>query len=196
MPTDPAFPRRDAIRIADAKGFGLVELASRSGVTAQFLPTGALFALRHRQTLINQVLPGPAEDGLFRLLMRWWTSGKVVQSRPPDGWGAVAGAGLAFGRAGPGAVMWSTDAAGTLAATTTFVLDRTLAGWTWRVRVRNTRSTMGTKVSRCFERAVFVLNRSSCASPGNSSTSVQKRSNCALLPTVMTTGPSCASKTP
>ena len=69
MPTDPAFPRRDAIRIADAKGFGLVELASRSGVTAQFLPTGALFALRHRQTLINQVLPGPAEDGLFRLLM-------------------------------------------------------------------------------------------------------------------------------
>ena len=26
MPTDPAFPRRDAIRIADAKGFGLVDM--------------------------------------------------------------------------------------------------------------------------------------------------------------------------
>ena len=58
------------VPIADHTGFGLIGLESASGLRAQFLPTGALFALRHREILINQLLPGPAEDGLFRLLVR------------------------------------------------------------------------------------------------------------------------------
>ena len=113
MPTNAAPSGRDLIAIADAKAFGLVELGSGSGLRAQFLPTGALFALRHRQTLINQLLPGPAEDGLFRLLVRWWTRG-TGERRPSDGWAAVAGPGLSFGRVGPRAVTWAAEMAGTL----------------------------------------------------------------------------------
>jgi CRISPR-associated protein Csx3 len=137
MPTGSAASRRDTISIADATAFGLVELGSGSGVRAQFLPSGALFALRHRQTLINQLLPGPAEDGLFRLLVRWWASGKG-ERRAADGWLAVAGPGLAFGRVGPRAVTWAAGMAGTLASTTTFMLHPEIAGWSWLISVRNT----------------------------------------------------------
>src|SRR5262249_49417846 len=123
-------------RIADAKAFGLVELKSRSGLIAQFLPTGALFALRHRQILINQLLPGPAEDGLFRLLARWWKSENG--ERPGTG-GLAPGAGpaLAFGRVEPQAVAWTREIAGTLIATTTFELHPTMAHWAWRVDLSN-----------------------------------------------------------
>jgi CRISPR-associated protein Csx3 len=137
MATSSGPSRRDSIPIAGANAFGLVELTSRSGLTAQFLPTGALFALRHRQTLVNQVLPGPAEDGLFRLLARWWT-GRKGERRRADGWTAVAGPGLRFGRVGPRTVAWVAEIAGTLTATTTFALHPKIAAWTWRIRVRNT----------------------------------------------------------
>src|SRR5262245_22780379 len=137
MPTDSTLLRGDVIPIADAKGFGLLELGSHSGLTAQLLPTGALFALRHRQTLINQLLPGPAEDGLFRLLVRWWTS-ETGDWRPTGGWAAVAGPGLVFGRVAPRAVAWTAEIAETLTATTTFEVHPKIASWTWRVRVRNT----------------------------------------------------------
>src|SRR5262247_509581 len=119
MPNDSAPSRRDTILIADSKAFGLIELGSRSGLTAQFLPTGALFALRHRQTLINQLLPGPAEDGLFRLLLRWWTSDRGGR-RATGGWAPVAGPGLVFGRVGPRGVTWTAETAETLTVTTTF----------------------------------------------------------------------------
>src|SRR5262245_49291325 len=137
MSSNSAPSRRDSIPIAGTKRFGLIELGSDSGVLAQFLPTGALFALRHHQTLINQLLPGPAEDGLFRLLARWWTSGKE-EARPPDGWAAIAGPGLTLGRVGSRAVTWTSEIVGTLAATTTFVLHPKLPHWGWRIRLRNT----------------------------------------------------------
>ena len=53
------------VPVADASGFDLIRLPSRSGVGAAFLPTGVLFSLADSPTLINQVLPGPAEDGHF-----------------------------------------------------------------------------------------------------------------------------------
>ena len=118
--------------IVDANGFGLIRLESRSGVRAEFLPTGVLFALRHGSTLINQLLPGPAEDGLFRLLLRWRARGDGDR-----GWAPLVGPGLAFARAGRHAVTWETAAGGRLAATTTFALHPELAGWTWGVHVRN-----------------------------------------------------------
>ena len=94
--------------IADQGRFGLVDLSSRSGLRAQFLPTGVLFALRHRQTLINQLLPGPAEDGAFRLLVRWRADrtdrGDAPRLAPARGWLPVVGPGLAFRRAGTRAV--------------------------------------------------------------------------------------------
>src|SRR5262245_53116933 len=134
MPTDSTLLRGDVIPIADAKGFGLLELGSGSGLTAQFLPTGALFALRHRQTLINQFLPGPAEDGLFRLLVRCWTSERG--ERPGTGcWAPVAGPGLIFGRVDSQVVAWTAEMHGTLIATTTFDLHPTMACWTWRISV-------------------------------------------------------------
>src|SRR5262245_29610179 len=137
MPNDSAPSRRDTILIADSKAFGLIELGSRSGLTAQFLPTGALFALRHRQTLINQLLPGPAEDGLFRLLVRWSTSEKG-ERRATCGWAPVAGPGLVFGRVESQAVAWTAEIAGTLITTTTFELHPTMAYWTWSIRAHNT----------------------------------------------------------
>jgi CRISPR-associated protein Csx3 len=130
------------VPVTDANGFHLVELGSRSGLRAQFLPTGALFALRHHGTLINQVLPGPAEDGLFRLLVRW-SPGQKADRRERSAeaardWAPLVGPGLAFARAGPRAVTWATESAGALDATTTFALHAQIAAWSWRVRVRNT----------------------------------------------------------
>lgn len=122
--------------IVDANGFDLIRLESRSGVRAEFLPSGALFALRHDSTLINQVLPGPAEDGLFRLIVRWSTRGDTGADRD-RGWAPLVGPGLAFARSGRHAVTWATASAGRLAAMTTFALHPKLAGWTWRVHVRN-----------------------------------------------------------
>jgi CRISPR-associated protein Csx3 len=127
----------DRARIADAGGLGLVELQSRSGVRAQFLPSGAVFALRHERTLINQLLPCPAEDGLFRLLLR---------GRSRDGEEArvtrLVGAGLAFGRVGPGAVGWLSGSSAGLQAATTFTLHPALPAWRWSVRVRNTSTSV------------------------------------------------------
>ena len=136
---------RRVVPIVDAQGFGLVELESAEGVRAQFLPTGVLRALRHRQTLINQALPGPGEDGLFRLLVRWRAAGSAHAAARNvaggEGWASLVGPGLAFGRIAPGAVAWAMTSPGTLQATTAFALHPALAAWTWRVRVRNVSSS-------------------------------------------------------
>lgn len=120
----------NAQRIASATGFGLVELAADSGLRAQFLPSGALFALRHRETLLNQFLPGPAEEGLFRLLVRWRdASGQIAGAAP------LVGPTVAFSsRAGPA---WRTTCVAGLECTTTFTLHPRVAAWAWRVRLRN-----------------------------------------------------------
>jgi CRISPR-associated protein Csx3 len=124
--------------VLDASGFGLVRIESRSGLRAEFLPSGVLFALRHDSTLINQLLPGPAEEGLFRLLLRW-----SAHDAGERGWAPLVGRELAFARCGEQAVTWATARGGWLAATTTFALHPELAGWTWRVHVRNvSRSTL------------------------------------------------------
>jgi 1,2-beta-oligoglucan phosphorylase len=145
-PASASPPGRDVIPIADATGFGLVELRSRSGVRAQFLPTGALFALRHHATLINQLLPGPAEDGLFRLLVRWRPSRQEVHRRAAaeaaHGWTSLVGPGLGFARVGPRAVTWAAESSGFLESRTTFAVHSTLPAWTWRVRLRNTSTSV------------------------------------------------------
>ena len=130
-------------RVLDATEFGLIRLESRSGLRAEFLPTGALFALRQGAILINQLLPGPAENGLFRLVARWRAHGDAGGD---GGWAPLVGPGLAFARAGQHAVKWTTGSAA-LTATTTFVLHPELAGWTWRVHLRNvSRSPLGVDV--------------------------------------------------
>ena len=135
----PNHPTR--VSIADHTGFGLIGLESASGLRAQFLPSGALFALRHRQILINQLLPGPAEEGLFRLLVRWHIGrgpgGEGPLTEAGAGSAAVVGPGRTFGRIGPRAVAWTTHLARGLDATATFALHPTRASWAWRLRVRN-----------------------------------------------------------
>jgi CRISPR-associated protein Csx3 len=129
------------VSIPDHTGFGLIGLESASGLRAQFLPSGALFALRHRQILINQLLPGPAEEGLFRLLVRWHVGrgpgGEGPLTEAGAGSAAVVGPGRTFGRIGPRAVAWTTHLARGLDATATFALHPTRASWAWRLRVRN-----------------------------------------------------------
>jgi CRISPR-associated protein Csx3 len=120
-----------AISLAAAADFGLIELNSACGLRAQLLPSGTLFALRHRETLINQVLPGPAEEGLFRLLVRWKdAAGRVA------GWAPLVGRDVEFSAAnGPA---WHTRPCPGLECLTTLTLHPQHAAWAWRVQLRNT----------------------------------------------------------
>ena len=91
------------MKIPATADLGLVELRNRSPLVVQLLPTGAVFALRHGPTLLNQLLPGPAEDSLFRLLLRW-------QGAAGGGWRALVGAGLEFAHNGKDAATWTSTA--------------------------------------------------------------------------------------
>ena len=108
---------------------GLLELRNRSPLVVQLLPSGALFALRHGETLINQLLPGPAEDGLFRLLVRW------RDENGGAGWARLVGPGLGFTIAGAKTAVWETDVGAGLRCTTVLHLHPRHAAWVWRVRV-------------------------------------------------------------
>jgi cellobiose phosphorylase len=123
------------LKIPATADFGLMDLSSPGGLQAQLLPAGALFALRHQGTLINQLLPGPAEDGLFRLLLRWQTPAG------PGGWAPLVGPTVAFARTGPSAATWTTATATGLNCCTVLQLHPQHAAWAWRVIVRNTAGT-------------------------------------------------------
>jgi CRISPR-associated protein Csx3 len=120
-------------RLSAAPGFILPELSAH-GLRCQLLPNGAIHAWRHRETLINQLLPGPAEEGLFRLLLRW-----LDPDGRPAGWAPLTGPGLAFG-CGRTTATWHGTAAGTLVCTVTLGLHPAKPAWGWRVRVRNASS--------------------------------------------------------
>jgi len=120
-----------ALSLGSAADFGLIELSSASGLRAQLLPCGTLFALRHRETLLNQVLPGPAEEGLFRLLVRWKdAAGKVA------GWAPLVGREVDF--AADGGPVWRTQPCAGLECVTTLTLHPQHAAWAWRVQLRRT----------------------------------------------------------
>jgi CRISPR-associated protein Csx3 len=120
-----------SLTLAGQSGFNLVELRNASSLVAQFLPSGALFALRHGPTLLNQLLPGPAEDGLFRLLLR-----RRSLSAAADGVIRLMGAGVPFSAAGTLRVQWEAGDAD-LHCTTEFSLDPSILSWRWHVRVTN-----------------------------------------------------------
>lgn len=123
-------------RIPDAAGFGLLELRNASPLVAQLLPTGALFALRHRETLLNQVLPGPEENGLFRLLVRW----RAAAGRP-GGWAPLAGPGQKFLPAPPAGAAWASAPAPGLQCRAELQLHPVHAAWAWRISLRNESAT-------------------------------------------------------
>ena len=124
------------MKIPAIADLGLVELHNRSPLVVQLLPSGAVFALRHGPTLLNQLLPGPAEDGLFRLLLRWHGAAGVA------GWCPLTGPGLDFSHNGVDAAAWNSVADAGLQCTTTLQLHGQHAAWAWRVRVRNTGSVV------------------------------------------------------
>jgi CRISPR-associated protein Csx3 len=119
------------VKLKTASDFGLTELASSSGLRAQITPGGALFAIRHGATLINQVLPGPAEDGLLRLILRW-------RSRDgTGGWSPLAGPGVAHRGRAPASVEWIHSPCAGLTSAATLTVHPERAAWAWRVQLAN-----------------------------------------------------------
>ncbi len=130
----------NTLPIPAERGLGLITLRAASPLTIHVLPNGALYAIRHGPTLINQLLPGPAENGLFRLLLReHGNSGAIVRHA------ALTGAGIPFSHTGT-SVTWLLESGGPGAlegvrGTTTLELHPQLAAWRWRVRFENTGGT-------------------------------------------------------
>ena len=119
------------MKIPALADLGLVELGNASPLRVQLLPTGALFALRHGHTLLNQLLPDPAEDGLFRLLLRVHDKAGGINTAT-----SLTGPGLAFS-ASATAAGWSASIGTDLQATTVLQLHPEHSAWLWRVQVRN-----------------------------------------------------------
>ncbi len=128
----PTAPSNTTWSLKKASDLGLVELASPSGLTARVSPSGALFTLGFGRVMINQFLPGPAEDGFMRLIVRW---------RAPDGasgWSPVVGPTVAHRRLGPLAHEWTSRPAEGIACTVVLALDAERPAWSWRVGLANT----------------------------------------------------------
>ena len=121
-----------ARRLRTAPDFAAAELRSRSGLAVQVSPCGAIFAIRHGATLVNQVLPGPAEGGLFRLIVRWRGAAGA------GGWAPVAGPPVPHRAQGPTAVVWAHAPSRGLWSRATLAVHPQEAAWVWRVRVSST----------------------------------------------------------
>jgi len=129
--TSPLPELSTSMRVPALADLGLVELARPGGLRVQLTPDGALFALRHETTLINQLLPSPGEAGLFHLMVRRRDGERVA------GTVRVAGPGLDFAT-GPDAAVWrGADPAG-LRHTTTLRLHPTATAWLWHIEIHNT----------------------------------------------------------
>jgi CRISPR-associated protein Csx3 len=118
-------------RLRAASDFGLTQLASRSGLLAQITPGGAPFAIRHEATLINQYLPGPSEDGLFRLILRWRAADGTT------GWAPLVGTAVSHRSLGTTSFEWTHSPMAGLSSRATLTVHPDLAAWAWRVRVAN-----------------------------------------------------------
>jgi cellobiose phosphorylase len=128
--------RRDAdrgatLRLGTQADFAPTRLRSASGLEARITNSGGVFSLRHGPTLINQVLPGPAEDGLSRVLLRW----REGRTRC---WASVAGSGVGHRQLGPRAMEWSSSPRAGWSCRATLALHPKIAAWAWQVSVRNT----------------------------------------------------------
>jgi CRISPR-associated protein Csx3 len=126
----PADGSRPSITFATSAHFAATTLRSASGLEARFTQSGVLFCLSHGPTQINQVLPGPADEALSRVLLRW----KEGRARR---WGPLCGSGVPFRRTGRRALTWTTTQGGALSCDATFALHPTLPAWAWRICVRN-----------------------------------------------------------
>jgi CRISPR-associated protein Csx3 len=125
------------MRVPAVADLGLIELAQAAGLRAQFTPAGALFALRHEATLINQLLPSVGEAGLFRFLLRQRDGEGVAESVQLVGPGLECAAGGA-------AAAWRGATSGGLRHAATFRLHPSASAWLWHVEIHNTGTTAQT----------------------------------------------------
>ncbi len=68
MPTD-----RDPGQAGDPRPMIAATLRNRSGLSIELLENGSVFAIRHRDVLVNQVLGSPVEGGLGNIYLRRWS---------------------------------------------------------------------------------------------------------------------------
>ena len=81
-------------------------------------------------SLINRLPPGPSEDGIFRLLLRWRAGGKPC-------WATVVGSGIAHRRIGTSAIEWLSAPMKGWTCSATLALHPKKAAWAWRVSLAN-----------------------------------------------------------
>jgi len=112
--------------IPSSEAYGLIELTNPSGLRLQLLPQGELFAIRHKATLINQVIPTPAERGMHRLVLR--ECGKIVD--------LIAGGAAAFRQDTERQVCWA-GRTGDWEHTVRLRLHAESARWMWQVQLFN-----------------------------------------------------------
>ena len=131
QPSLPTPPSLASWKVRASADLGMETLASASGIAAQVSGCGALFSLRCGRVMINQVLPFPAEDGLFRLLLRW---------RAPDGtagWAPLVGPTVAHRRTGALSHAWESSPAPGLDCAAVLSLHPASAAWRWSVTLTN-----------------------------------------------------------
>ena len=109
------------------------ELRNRAGLTIELLENGSLFAIRHGNILVNQVLGSPVEGGLGNIYLRR-RSRDGISFFPLLGPGAPS----RFRSSGAGAA-WEGSVDG-LDYTCTLRLASRQPTWFWTIRIANTTS--------------------------------------------------------
>ena len=116
-------------KLSTASDFAATRLCSESGLQAQITSGGSVFSLRHGKTLINQCLPGPAENGLFRLILRR-RSGAAA-------WAPLVGMGIAHGQGGPRSMVWTSTPMAGLTCSVSLSLHPKQPAWAWSAHLEN-----------------------------------------------------------
>ncbi len=127
---------RATVKFGAEADFAATRLVSLSGLEARITQSGAVYSLRHGPTQINQVLPGPSEDGLSRILLRW----REGRARS---WARVAGSGIAHHKQGTRAMEWVSSPKSGWTCRATLALHPTLGAWAWRISLRNASRSRG-----------------------------------------------------
>ena len=120
------------MRVPSLRDLGLIELGNASPLRIQLTDAGALFAIRHGPTLVNQLLPAPGEAGLFQLLVR-----RRGGADSPVSWVSLVAPDLAFSTDSKAGAHWATRGPGGLACATRLRLHPTLPAWMWEVSLHN-----------------------------------------------------------
>lgn len=123
----------DRMKTPRREDLGLVKLVNESGMVFEFLPSGALFSIEHRQprgaVLINQLLASPLSGEISGVYLR---AGEAHAESPPI---AGARARAQFGAGGDRAV-WEGKT-GSLRHRATLWLHPSLDLWFWRIEATN-----------------------------------------------------------